>query len=220
VYSEEWHKGVVGIVASRLIDTWYRPTIVLTHSDGYAVGSARSVKDFDVHEAIAACEDLLEQFGGHRYAAGLKLRVDRLDAFRQRFEQVVASTITPEQLIPSIDIDFVLHLSHISGKLVSLLKQFAPYGPGNMNPVFASHGLVAIEARTVGTDGRHLKLLVAHPDQPHCSLDCVAWNMAHLAPLVTDQRLFDLAFTIEENEFRGNVTVQLNVKDIRAALGR
>jgi single-stranded-DNA-specific exonuclease len=220
VYSEEWHKGVVGIVASRLIDTWYRPTIVLTHSDGYAVGSARSVKDFDVHEAIAACEDLLEQFGGHRYAAGLKLRVDRLDAFRQRFEQVVASTITPEQLIPSIDIDFVLHLSHLSGKLVSLLKQFAPFGPGNMNPVFASHGLVAIEARTVGTDGRHLKLLVAHPDQPHCSLDCVAWNMAHLAPLVSDQRLFDLAYTIEENEFRGNVTVQLYVKDIRAAFGR
>lgn len=218
VYSEEWHKGVVGIVASRLIDTWYRPTIVLTHSDGYAVGSARSVKDFDVHEAIAACEDLLEQFGGHKYAAGLKLRLDRLDAFRHRFEQVVAGTITAEQLIPSIDIDFNLHLSDISSKLVSLLKQFAPFGPGNMNPVFASLGVVALEARTVGTEGRHLKLLVAHPDRTYCALDCVAWNMAHLAPLVADRQLFDLAYTIEENEFRGNITVQLNVKDIRAAV--
>ncbi len=214
LFHENWHKGVVGIVASRLIETYYKPTIVLAVEDGYATGSARSVRDFNVYEAILACSDLLEQFGGHKYAAGLKMKIENVDEFSRRFEEVVATTITEEMLTPCIEIDDELRLDTIDDKFLRILKQFAPFGPGNMNPVFVTAGLSNKGFPRVMKD-KHLKLDVFDSDTPQHSFDAIAFNMVKHFESVCRKLPFTICYTIEENNWNGNTGIQLNVKDIK-----
>ena len=212
LFKNDWHKGVVGIVASRVMEKYYRPTIILTESNGKATGSARSVKGFDVHEAISACADLLEQFGGHKYAAGMTLPLENVEAFRQRFEAVVAETILEESLIPEVDIDMELELSDITPKFYRIMKQFAPFGPGNMSPVFLTKHLQDDGyARIVGT--HHLKLKLGKPGQP--SFDAIAFGMAHMQPAISKGIPVDVCYTLEENHWNGKVNLQWMVKDMR-----
>lgn len=215
VFNPDWHKGVVGIVASRLIEQHYKPTIVLTESEGVATGSARSVDGFDVHEALCECEDLLLQFGGHRAAAGMSLSLENVDAFRQRFEEVVADRIQEHMLTPKLEIDLEIDLDRITPKFMSLLKQFAPFGPGNMNPVFVSRNLVAEDVRTMGADDSHLRFKPAQQGVKHLMLQAVAFKMGKLYPQLAEGKPFDMAYTIEENHWRDKVYLQLNVKDIK-----
>ncbi|MFM1876974.1 MAG: hypothetical protein RL266_2711 [Bacteroidota bacterium] len=215
VFNPDWHKGVVGIVASRLIEQHYKPTIVLTESEGKATGSARSVHDFDVHAALCECEDLLEQFGGHKYAAGMSLRLENVDAFRQRFEEVVAARIEEHMLTPKLEIDLEINLDRITPKFMALLKQFAPFGPGNMNPVFVSRNLVAEDVRTMGADDTHLRFKPAQQGVKHLMLQAVAFKMGKLYPQLAEGKPFDMAYTIEENHWKDKVYLQLNVKDVK-----
>jgi len=214
VFNPEWHKGVVGIVASRLTDSFYRPTIVLTQSNGLISGSARSVKDFDIYDAIDACRDLLEHFGGHKYAAGLSMKAENLELFKQRFEEVVSSTINEDSLVPEIAIDTVLNLSDITPKFFTVLKQFAPFGPGNMSPIFLTKGVVDKGfARLVGEN--HLKLCVTHPASTNNYFAGIAFQQAKHLPFVNRRKPFDICYHVEENEWNGSVYLQLNVKDIK-----
>lgn len=212
LFKETWHKGVVGIVASRCIDKYYRPTIILTQSNGKASGSARSVHGFNVHSAISECADLLEQFGGHMYAAGLTLKVENIEAFRLRFEQVVADSITEEQRVPQIEIDHRLRLSQITPNFFNILRQMEPFGPGNMAPVFVSECVYDTgSCRVVGDT--HLKLRLAQDSsQP---IDAIAFGMADYYPRITKGIPFDVCYTIERNVFRGIISLQLRIKDIR-----
>jgi single-stranded-DNA-specific exonuclease len=212
LFKNDWHKGVVGIVASRVMEKYYRPTIILTESNGKATGSARSVKGFDVHEAISACADLLEQFGGHKYAAGMTLPLENVEAFRQRFEVIVAETIQEESLIPEVDIDMELELSDITPKFYRIMKQFAPFGPGNMSPVFLTKHLQDDGyARIVGT--HHLKLKFGKPGQSF--FDAIAFGMAHMQPAISKGIPVDVCYTLEENHWNGKVNLQWMVKDMR-----
>lgn len=214
LFKENWHKGVVGIVASRCIEKYYRPTIILTESNGKATGSARSVHGFDVHQAILACSDLLDQFGGHMYAAGLTLPVENVPAFRERFEQIVASTILEEQLVPLVEIDMPLEFHQIRQKFFNILKQMEPFGPGNMAPVFMSTCVYDTgSARIVGD--AHLKLRLTQDGE--ISFDAIAFGMAEYYPRIQKGIPFDVCYCIEENVFRGNITLQLRIKDIRFA---
>ena len=215
VFNPDWHKGVVGIVASRLIEQHYKPTIVLTESEGKATGSARSVHDFDVYSALLACEDLLEQFGGHKYAAGMSLSLENVNAFRDKFEEVVAARIEEHQLTPKLNIDLEIDLDRITPKFMSLLKQFSPFGPGNMNPVFVSRNLIAEDARTMGADDSHLRFKPKQQDIPHTMLQAVAFKMGKLYSELASGKTFDMAYTIEENHWKDKVYLQLNVKDIK-----
>lgn len=213
LFKENWHKGVIGIVASRCIEHYYRPTIILTQSNGKASGSARSVHGFNVHNAIESCADLLDQFGGHMYAAGLTLPVENVPAFRERFEQVVASTITPDQKIPQIEIDAPLQLHQITRNFYNIVRQMEPFGPGNMRPVFVSEGVRDTgSGRIVGES--HLKLRLAQEGYSG-ALDAIGFGLAQHYDKVRTGAPFDVCYTIEENEFRGNVTLQLRIKDIR-----
>ncbi len=214
LFHETWHKGVVGIVASRLIETYYKPTIILAVEDGYATGSARSVRDYNVYEAIEACSDLLEQFGGHKYAAGLKMKVENVAAFAERFEQVVSKTITEEMLTPCIEIDDELKLDTINEKFLRILKQFAPFGPGNMNPVFMTKNLSCKGFPRVMKD-KHLKLDIFDSDNPLRTIEAVAFNMAEHLESLSSKMPFTICYTVEENNWNGKTSVQLNVKDIR-----
>lgn len=212
LFKNDWHKGVVGIVASRVMEKYYRPTIILTESNGKATGSARSVKGFDVHEAISACADLLEQFGGHKYAAGMTLPLENVEAFRQRFEEIVAETIQEESLVPVVDIDMELELSDITPKFYRIMKQFAPFGPGNMSPVFLTKHLQDDGyGKIVGT--HHLKLKLGKPGQP--SFDAIAFGMAHMQPAISKGIPVDVCYTLEENHWNGKVNLQWMVKDMR-----
>ena len=215
VFNPDWHKGVVGIVASRLIEQHYKPTIVLTESEGKATGSARSVHDFDVHAALTECEDLLEQFGGHKYAAGMSLSLENVNAFRQKFEDVVTARIEEHQLTPKLNIDLEIDLDRITPKFMSLLKQFAPFGPGNMNPVFVSRNLIAEDCRTMGADDAHLRFKPKQGGVYHSQLQSVAFKMGKLYSDLAQGKTFDLAYTIEENHWNNKVYLQLNVKDIK-----
>ena len=213
LFDKEWHKGVIGIVASRLIETHYRPTILLAESNGKATGSARSVKDFDVHEAISACSDLLEQFGGHKYAAGLTLKLENIEAFKQRFEQVVSETIEDNLLIPKIEIDSPLLLKEITPKFQRIIKQFAPFGPGNMAPVFSSYELKDKgNAKIVGSN--HLKMEVFSNENPELSFSAIGFNLGQHIDLIQQGKLFNICYAIEENEWNGKKTIQLNIKDL------
>jgi single-stranded-DNA-specific exonuclease len=216
VFNPEWHKGVIGIVASRLIEQHYRPTVVLTASNGQAVGSARSVKGFDVYEAISACSDLLDQFGGHMYAAGLTMPLANVDAFRERFEAVVRATIKPELRVPEEEVDLEIGLQDITPPLVRVLHHLAPYGPGHMRPVFLTRGVVQVGApRIVG--GQHLKMTLTAPGSD-LRFDAIAFRQAHHFDLVQSGQPFSVLYAIEENEWNGRVSVQLNVKDLRAGV--
>jgi len=214
VYNPGWHKGVIGIVASRLTEHYYRPTIVLTQSNELVTGSARSIKDFDIYDAIDACSDLLEHFGGHKYAAGLSLKPENLEAFRLKFEAIVKSTITDEMLIPEIEIDARIKLNSINTKFYRILKQFAPFGPGNMSPIFQTDGLIDTgNARIVGNN--HLKLSVVHPDISGFPMPAIAFQQGHNLPKIKQGQPFNICYHVEENEWNGNTTLQLNIKDIK-----
>ena len=212
LYNPEWHKGVIGIVASRLIEQYFRPTILLTRSNNLAVGSGRSVPGFSIYNALNSCADLLEQFGGHEGAAGLALKIENLTAFTERFESVVKDTIDPELLIPTLDYDLEIPFSTITPSFVKTIKRFAPFGPGNLNPVFVSRGIKAhTNPKVVGDD--HLKLLVKQENGP--GIDAIAFNQASMHEAVMNGKLFDVCYTLEENTWNGKTRIQLNVKDIK-----
>jgi single-stranded-DNA-specific exonuclease len=214
LFHADWHKGVIGIVASRLIEKYYRPTIVLTESNGKATGSARSVKDFDVYNAIEACSDLLEQFGGHKYAAGLTLKLENLEAFQQRFEEVVSASIEEYMLVPEIVIEAELELKEITPKFFRILKQFEPFGPENMSPVFLTENLVDKGAvRIVGTN--HLKMDIQSAKNPQECFSSIAFGQANHFDNILKKKTFSACFAIEENEFNGKISLQLNVKDMK-----
>jgi single-stranded-DNA-specific exonuclease len=217
LYNPSWHKGVVGIVASRLIDTYYRPTIILTQSGDLAAGSARSVEGFDLYSAIDACSDLLENFGGHMYAAGITLKPENIAEFKRRFENVVADTITEEQLLPSVEIDAEIAFSDITPKFLRILKQFQPFGPQNMTPVFMTRAVLDTgNMKIVGKYDEHLKLEVYQQNNPELRFSSIGFQLAeHYADLRSGMP-FDICYTIEENNFKGRSIIQLYVKDIRA----
>jgi len=216
VYQENWHKGVVGIVASRLIETHYRPTIVLTENNGMLAGSARSVKGFDIYNAIGSCSEYIEQFGGHKYAAGLTLKKENLAGFTAKFEEVVSATIQEEMLNPQISIDAELTISEINPKLFRILKQMAPFGPGNMSPIFMTQQVIDRGyGRKIGQEQTHLKLNVGDKE-PTQYLDCIGFGMADKFELIKEGQQFDIAYAIEENVWNGNVNLQLRLKDIRS----
>lgn len=220
LFNPTWHKGVVGIVASRLIETYYRPTVVLTQSGNMATGSARSVPGFDLYQAVEACADLLESFGGHMYAAGLTMKAENVQAFKDRFEEVVNKTITPELLIPQIDIDEELSLEQIDDKFFRILKQFQPFGPGNMSPVFVTENVTdSGEGRLVGPDKEHIKLSLIHTDKSK-TYQAIAFQLAEHYRSIHEGKPFDICYTITENVFRGQTTLQIRVKDIKFDLGK
>lgn len=218
VYQASWNKGVIGIVASRLSEKFYRPTVVLTESNGHIAGSARSVKDFDVYNAIEACSEYLEQFGGHMYAAGLTLKHENLENFRRKFEEVVSTTIEERMLTPVIEIDSELLLKDITGNFYGIVKRFAPFGPGNMAPVFVSRNCMADldSLRTVGQDNKHLKLSVIQPGMTK-AISAIAFQLGSHLERINAGNTFDICYHIEENHFNGNVELQLNIKDIKFA---
>ncbi len=214
IYHPDWHKGVIGIVASRLTESYFRPTVVLTLSNGLITGSARSVKDFDIYEAIDSCSDLLEHFGGHKFAAGLSLLPENLIKFSERFEAAVSARLQGIELVPVIDVDALLPLNVINTRFYSVLKQFAPFGPGNMAPLFVTNGVIdAGGSRVVGKN--HLKLNVVHPDITGGPLSAIAFQQGEHFGLIDKQIPFNICYHIEENEWNGSVNLQLNVKDIR-----
>ncbi|MCK9421909.1 MAG: single-stranded-DNA-specific exonuclease RecJ [Bacteroidales bacterium] len=214
IFHPDWHKGVIGIVASRLTETFYRPTIVLTLSNGLITGSARSVKDFDIYEAVDACSDLLEHFGGHKFAAGLSLKPEHLASFCTRFESIVQQRLQGIELIPVVEIDIKLPLSAINSRFYGVLKQFAPFGPGNMAPLFMTQGVVdAGGSRVVGKN--HLKLCVVHPEIPGGPFSAIAFQQGEHFNLIEKQIPFNICYHVEENEWNGSVNLQLNIKDIK-----
>ena len=214
LFKNDWHKGVIGIVASRCIENYYRPTIILTESKGMAAGSARSVKGFSVYNAIEACSDLLEQFGGHKYAAGMTIPLENVPAFQKKFEEVVASTIDHDLLIPEIEIDAELNLSDIEPRFYKVLKQFAPFGPLNMKPTFVSKGVYEKgQARIVGDN--HLKLEVITNKNDARGIAGIAFNMGKKMEILKSGEPFDVVYHIEENEWQGRTSLQLMVQDIK-----
>ncbi len=215
VFSEKWHKGVVGIVASRLIETHYRPTIVLTESHGKLTGSARSVSGFDVYNAIDSCSNLLEQFGGHKYAAGLTLKKENLEAFIKQFEQVVSETITSEMLTPKISIDLEMSIADINKKTYRIIEQMAPFGPANSRPVFMVKGMIDNgTGRLIGQEKNHLKLALTDSDNSK-TLDGIGFGMSDRFPMVQDKQSFDVCFVMDLNEWNGTTNLQLRIKDLR-----
>lgn len=214
VYKENWHKGVIGIVASRLTETYYRPTLVFTRSGNKLAASARSVRGFDVYEALEGCADYIEQFGGHTYAAGLTLAESQYAHFKERFEKVVSATIDPILLVPEIQIDAVIRLDEISPKLLRIIQQFAPFGPGNLMPVFMADNLKdSGYGRTVGQGEKHLKLsLLQYGAGP---FDAIGFNLGHKLEIAAQGRRFSAVFTLDENEWQGKISLQLKLKDLR-----
>jgi single-stranded-DNA-specific exonuclease len=215
LYNPQWHKGVIGIVASRLTESFYRPTIILTESKGLATGSARSVEGFDLYKAIDACSDLLENFGGHMYAAGLTMKIENIPEFKRRFEKVVEDTILPEQLIPQVEIDAMLHLKDITPKFYRILKQFRPFGPGNMKPVFMTERVFDYgTSKTVGKDRDHLKVELIE-EHSAAIKQGIAFSMGNFLTAIREKGPFDVCYTVEENVYNGSTTLQLMVKDIK-----
>ena len=216
LYNPEWHKGVIGIVASRLLDHYYKPTVILTKSNGLVTGSARSVNGFDLYQAIESCSDLLENFGGHKYAAGLTMKVQNLPRFRERFEQIVNDTIHPEQLIPVVEIDTELKLTDISEKFFRVLKQFEPFGPENNIPVFLSENVVDNGyGRTVGSNGEHLKLTLIQEENPFLVFPAIGFHQGNHFGKINKGEPFDICYQLMENEFRGKITIQINLMDMK-----
>jgi single-stranded-DNA-specific exonuclease len=218
VYQENWHKGVIGIVASRLVENYYRPTIVFTKSGEKLAASARSVKDFDVYNALEACAEHLEQFGGHMYAAGMTLLEENYENFKNAFEKVVQETIHPDLLTPEISYDAEIELSEINPKLMRLLKQFEPFGPENMTPLFLAKGLTdSGYAKTLGSDNEHLKAFIKQGNSE--SFGAIGFGLGNKLDLVTNKNKFDAIFSLEENEWKDTVTLQLQLRDINASNG-
>ena len=215
LFDPSWHKGVVGIVASRCIEQYYRPTIILTESNGKATGSARSVNGFDLYKAITDCAEVLEQFGGHTHAAGLTLSIDNVPLLREKFEASVAQKIRQEQLIPRLDIDQQISLTNVTARFYGVLKQLAPFGPGNMRPVFVSDNLEVVGYPQVLKD-KHLKFTVQERGTTFC-LSAIGFGMAHFFDSICDQQPFRMAYSIEENYFNGHCSLQLAIRDIKVS---
>jgi single-stranded-DNA-specific exonuclease len=214
VFQEDWHKGVIGIVASRLIEVYYRPTIVFTQSGDKYAASARSVAGFDVYNALEACADHLEQFGGHMYAAGMTVKPENYKKFKDTFEEVVKSTIAPEMLTPEIEVDAELDFSEITSKQLRILKQFEPFGPQNRMPVFLSKDLKDTGyAKSIGSDHSHLKLTIRQKNS--ASFSAIGFNLGNKIDLVSNGKSFEAVYCIEENEWNGNISLQLRLKDLR-----
>ncbi len=223
VYHESWHKGVIGIVASRLIETYYRPTLVFTKSGDRLAASARSVSGFDVYNALEACSEHIEQFGGHKYAAGLTLKEENYEAFKQAFEDEVSKTIDSALLTPEIRVDMPIDLKDITPRFYRILKQFAPFGPGNMAPVFMTDNLQDTGyGKCVGEDDKHLRLTATQPlvkAQGNGYSDrivAIGFNLGDKCDLITDKKLFRAVYTIDENHWKGAVSLQLKLRDIKA----
>jgi len=220
VYNPNWHKGVVGIVASRLVEAYYRPTIVLSKSNGFITGSARSVAGFDLYEAIESCADLLENFGGHTYAAGLTIREENFEEFCTRFETFVAAKIADVQLTPIIDIDSYLDFKQITPKFFRLLKSFQPFGPGNASPVFITENVYDNgNGRKVGSADsgqlKHLRLELIQEDEPYHHIPAIAFNMSEHFDHIQAGNPVDICYSIAENYYRGIANIQLRVRDIK-----
>lgn len=214
VYQEDWHKGVIGIVASRLTETYYRPTLVFTKSGEKLAASARSVKGFDVYNALESCSEYIEQFGGHKYAAGLTLHEKDFEAFKNEFEKVVSETIDTKLLQPELKIAAEINLTEITSKFYRLLKQFAPFGPGNMTPVFMTQGLKDTGwGKCVGEDKTHLRITVQQGNSPQ--FVGIGFGMADKQDVACGDVPFKAAYVIDENEWQGNVSLQLRLKDIK-----
>ena len=214
VYHPSWHKGVIGIVASRLIETYYRPTIVLTESEGVLSGSVRSVRGFDVYKALEFCQEYMIQFGGHKYAAGLTLKTEQLDGLKAAFESYVSAHILPEQRAPSLTYDMVLSFKEINHKLLRILNQMGPFGPKNMRPVFVTHQCRdSGGTRQVGKAQEHLKLEITDPSGT--KIQGIAFGMGSHLIAIKNQALFSVLYTLEENEFNGILNLQLKVKDLK-----
>lgn len=216
VYNPAWHKGVIGIVASRLTEKYYRPAVVLTKSSELITGSARSVSNFDIYKVVESCRDLLENFGGHTYAAGLSLKEENLQRFKERFQQIAAQEIVPEQLVPQIDIDAVLDLKQINAKFMSDLKKMSPFGPENHKPVFCTHGVQDYgTSKLVGREQEHIKLEIIDSKSASSPIHGIAFGMSRFNAHIKQMKPFDICYTIEENTYNGNTTLQLMIKDIR-----
>jgi single-stranded-DNA-specific exonuclease len=214
VFQEDWHKGVIGIVASRLIETYYRPTLVFTKSGDKYAASARSVKGFDVYNALDACSEHLEQFGGHMYAAGMTLKAENYMLFKEAFEKCVQETIQPEMRTPEIEIDAEINFSDITPKLIRILKQFEPFGPQNMTPVFMTTNVKDTGyAKTLGADEEHLRLFVKQNNSE--GIAAIGFGLGKKIDITKNQNPFQLAYSLAENEWNGNVSTQLMLKDIR-----
>ena len=214
VYKEDWHKGVIGIVATRLTETYYRPTLVFTKSGDRLAASARSVKGFDIYQALEACSQYLEQFGGHTFAAGLTLLEERFDDFKQAFEQVVRERLDSQRPQRELSIDALIKLDRANGQLVQYLKLFAPFGPGNDLPIFVAQSLKDHGgARTVGAEGEHLKASLSQGSGK--PLGAIGFGLGHKLALLKGGQPFDAVFSLDENEWNGRVDIQLNLSDLR-----
>ena len=214
VYNENWHKGVIGIVASRLIEEHYRPTLVFTKSGDKLAASARSVKGFDVYNALEQCSEFIEQFGGHKYAAGLTLLPEQYERFKAKFEAVVKSTIDERLLTPEITVDLKLNLADVDAKLMRLLKQIGPFGPQNMHPVFMSENLQDTGyGKCVGEDDKHLRFTAKHAESN--PIVGIGFGLGKKLSIITNKKMFSIAYVLDENEWQGNVSLQLMVKDIK-----
>ena len=216
LYNSQWHKGVVGIVASRMIEIYYRPTIILTSSNGMATGSARSIPGFDIYNALESCNDLLENFGGHMYAAGLTLDIQNIPSFKRRFEDIVEQSIHEDQMVPHIEIDQQIQLNEITEKFFNILRQFQPFGPKNLPPIFVARNVRDDgTARLVGSSKEHMKLSLIQENDPDLVFPAIAFQQANHYNDIHKGKPFDVCFSVEENIFRGKRNLQLNVKDIK-----
>ncbi len=214
VYDESWHKGVIGIVASRLIETYYRPTLVFTKSGDKLAASARSVSGFDVYNALEACSEHIEQFGGHKYAAGLTLLPENYEAFKAKFEAVVKDSIDPKLLTPELKVDIEIELSQINDKLMRIIKQFAPFGPGNMSPTFMSQHIKDTGwGKCVGEDDKHLRFTATQSFND--KIVCIGFGLGDKIDIIKNKKLFSAAYSIDENHWNGAVSLQLKLKDIK-----
>ena len=216
IYNPRWMKGIVGIVASRLIETYYRPTVVLTMSNGFVTGSARSVPGFDLYQAIESCSDLLENFGGHMYAAGLTMRPERVEEFTRRFNAYVEENIDPITLQPQVEIDSELFFSNITPAFRRDLNRFQPFGPGNPAPVFVTRGVVSHgETKLVGADCEHLRMDLMQRQKPNTTIQTIAFQQPTHCEWIRAGHPIDVCYQIVENHYRGSVSVQLRIKDIK-----
>jgi single-stranded-DNA-specific exonuclease len=214
VYQDTWHKGVIGIVASRLTETYYRPTLVFTKSGDKLAASARSVSGFDVYNALEACSEHIEQFGGHKYAAGLTLKEENYEAFKQAFEDVVSKTIDKSLLTPEIKVDTQINLQQINAKLWRIIRQFAPFGPGNMTPIFMTDNLKDTGyGKCVGEDNKHLRITVTQTGKE--KLVCIGFNLGDKLDVVSNRKPFKAVYSVDENHWQGKVSLQLKLRDIK-----
>ncbi|MCR9011763.1 single-stranded-DNA-specific exonuclease RecJ [Gabonibacter chumensis] len=216
LFNPNWHKGVIGIVASRLTEYYYRPTVILTESNGLATGSARSVEGFDLYYAISQCSEYLENYGGHKYAAGLTLKLENIEPFRKRFQQIVSETITDEMLIPQINIDAKIKLGDITPELYNMIQKFAPFGPNNNIPVFMTENVTNfIGSKQVGRNNEHLKLVVVDDTRICNDRSGIAFSMGDYFNRISKGEYFDICYTLQENVFMGKIDIQMMIRDIK-----